>query len=252
MNTASDQTRSVVEQINEAIRENPLAAGFIGAGIAWMLFGGRDGISATMRGATERVSNAAAGAQRAGVSVIRELTETGANAASSARQKVSEVADSVASIVPEMSASDISELGSKTEQQIRHAANAGLDQARGFQTRLSRMLEQQPLLLGAAGVVIGVGIASTFAETSFEQNAMGDKADQAREKIGEVANAAKDHATHVLSEVQDEAERQGLTIDGAREAATAMGEKISGIAQVTRESFEGLGSSPIRKPTPGA
>lgn len=43
MNLKNEINRAapVVDRLNDAIRENPLAAGLIGAGLAWMLFGSR-------------------------------------------------------------------------------------------------------------------------------------------------------------------------------------------------------------------
>ena len=38
-----DRAGPVVDRLNAAIRDNPLAAGLIGAGIAWMLMGGAKG-----------------------------------------------------------------------------------------------------------------------------------------------------------------------------------------------------------------
>ena len=38
-----DRAGPVVDRLNTAIRDNPLAAGLIGAGLAWMLMGGAKG-----------------------------------------------------------------------------------------------------------------------------------------------------------------------------------------------------------------
>ena len=53
-----DRAGPVIDRVNAAIRENPLAAGLIGAGVAWMLFGGAKDLSATARDESGPAGNA--------------------------------------------------------------------------------------------------------------------------------------------------------------------------------------------------
>ena len=54
-----------LDRVNAAIRDNPLAAGLIGAGVAWMLFGGTKGfgvMAGVAKGAAVKAGSAVAAA----------------------------------------------------------------------------------------------------------------------------------------------------------------------------------------------
>jgi len=56
-----DRVGPVVDRLNAAIRDNPLAAGLIGAGLAWMLMGGAKGFG-VMAGAAKDAAGMAGSA----------------------------------------------------------------------------------------------------------------------------------------------------------------------------------------------
>src|SRR5690242_147019 len=90
----------VVDRFNDAIRENPLAAGLIGAGLAWMLLGSKG------FGAAAGLAKGAAGGSVSAVGAVGGATadgllSAGKAAASAARDTASRVADAAASIVPD-------------------------------------------------------------------------------------------------------------------------------------------------------
>src|SRR5512142_1552033 len=91
---------SVVDRVNAAIRENPLAAGLIGAGIAWMLLGGAKGFGVTAGVVKDAAGKAGAAATKAGTSVANGLAKAGSTAGTGLKNTTSDVAGSVASIVP--------------------------------------------------------------------------------------------------------------------------------------------------------
>src|SRR6185295_15203285 len=91
-----DRAGPVLNQLNSAIRENPLAAGLIGAGIAWMLLGGKGigGMTAAVSSAG-RTAGSAAGA--AGAAVVGGLANAGSSVASGLKQTGSQIADAIPS-----------------------------------------------------------------------------------------------------------------------------------------------------------
>ena len=233
----------MMDRLNAAIRDNPLAAGLIGAGVAWMLLGGSKGLGAVAGVATSAANNVGSAASTAMGAVTTGLTNAGSKFAGVAKDLGSEVTGSVASIVPDLSGPGTEEV-SKATSDARSAAGDGLnltaDKSRQFasamQSRLSESLDRQPLLLGAIGLAIGAGIASTFATTSVESEWMGEQGTAAREKLQDLADDVKDRAGEAMSRVKEEADRQGLTAAGAKNAASGIGEKVKTVAGAARES----------------
>ena len=239
-----NRAQPIVDSLNAAIRENPLAAGLIGAGIAWIFMGGTKGmgkIASAAKGAAVMSGSAAASA---GASVASASGRMGSGIASSVVDGVNKVknaaigvTEAAGSIVPDLAVSDtVDDLTSSAGQQVNAAAEQGRTYGRDLHSRLSESLEKQPLLLGALGLVIGVGVASAFATTSVEREWMGEHGSAAQEKLNNVVNQAKDLASTVVSDLKDEAKKQGFTPDAVTKAAGDMAEKVKTVANAARVS----------------
>jgi hypothetical protein len=238
-----DQAGPIIDRMNSAIRENPLAAGLIGAGLAWMLLGGAKGFGAVAGAAKGAAGKAGSAAAAAGNAMAGGLSKAASTAASGVKDSVSGIAGSVASIVPDLSVTQTdgaldaaSDVRSAIGHHLDTAAATGREYGAAVQSRLSESLERQPLLLGAIGLAIGAGIASTFATTAVESELMGEQGTAAREKLQDLADDVTERATQVIADVKDEASRQGLTTDAAKKAAAELGEKIKTAAGAGRDS----------------
>jgi hypothetical protein len=238
-----DRAGPVVDRVNAAIRENPLAAGLIGAGIAWMLLGGAKGFSAMAGIVGGAAGKAGAAASKAGSSVATSLAKAGSTAGASLKTAASDVAGSVTSIVPDLSIPDtdkafetLSDARAAMADRLDSAAIAGREYGAAIQSQLSGALERQPLLLGAIGLAIGAGIASTFATTAVEQELMGEQGSAMRERLQDVTEDVKQRAKRVMADVKQEAAQQGLTADAAKSAAGGIGEKLKTVAGAGRDS----------------
>jgi hypothetical protein len=238
-----DRAGPIVDRLNSAIRENPLAAGLIGAGVAWMLFGGAKGFGAVAGAAKGAAGKAGSAAAAAGNAMVSGLSKAASTAASGVKDSASEIPGSVASIVPDLSIPDTDgALGAAADaksaigNRLDSAAATGREYGAAIQSRLSESLERQPLLLGAIGLAIGAGIASTFATTAVESELMGEQATAAREKLQGLTDDVTERATQVVADVKDEAARQGLTTAAAKSAAAGIGEKIKTVAGAGRDS----------------
>jgi hypothetical protein len=235
-----DRATPVVDRLNAAIRDNPLAAGLIGAGVAWMLMGGAKGfgVMAGAAGLAGTTAASAGGAMASGVTKAASATTAGLKSAAS------DVAGSVASLVPDISVLDtdkayeaVADAGATVGNRINSAAAAGREYGAAIQSRLSESLEKQPLLLGAIGLAIGAGIASTFATTAVESELMGEQGTAAREKLQGLTDDVTDRAKQIASALKDEADRQGLTPDAAKSAAAGIGAKVKTVAGAGRDSL---------------
>jgi hypothetical protein len=248
-----DRAGPIVDRVNAAIRDNPLAAGLIGAGVAWMLMGGAKGFGAMAAAATGAASMAGSAAANAGSALASGVAKAGSATAAGLKAAASDGASSIGSLVPEISvpATDkafdaVSEAGATLGNKINSAAVAGRRYGVSIQSRLSDSLEKQPLLLGAIGLAIGAGIASTFATTSVESELMGEQGTAARETLQGLGDVVTDRAQKVVSEVKTEAQNQGLTPEAAKSAATDIGKKVKAVAGAGRES---VAQSFATKPT---
>jgi hypothetical protein len=237
-----DRAGPVVDRLNAAIRDNPLAAGLIGAGLAWMLMGGAKGFGVMAGAAKDAVGMAGSAAATAGGAVAGGVTKAALATAAGLKSAATDVTGSVASLVPDIPDTDkaieaSAEAGATVGNRINSAAAAGREYSAAIQSRLSESLEKQPLLLGAIGLAIGAGIASTFATTAVESELMGEQGSAARQKLQGLAGDVTDRAKQIASDLKDEAGRQGLTPDAAKSAAAGIGEKVRAVAGAGRESI---------------
>lgn len=234
------KSQPIVDRVNEAIRENPLAASLIGAGIAWMLLGGTKGIA--------KVAGAAATGAVAAGSAASNLASTtasaGARTASAVSDKVSELAASAASIVPDVPAPDadkaleaLAGASDAVANRVHAVAAAGNEYGAVIQSRLSEALDRQPLVLGAIGLGIGAVMASAFRSTEFEGELFGERGKAARETLEGLNEEVKDRAERVMTEVRDEVQRQGLAPEGLKDAATAIVGKVKTVASAAKDPF---------------
>jgi hypothetical protein len=237
-----DRAAPMVDRINDAIRENPLAAGLIGAGLAWMLFGAK-GLGAAAGLAKDAATGTVSAVGTVGGATADGLRSAGKAAASAVRGAASTVVDRAASIVPDLEAPDTAQFKDAAADAavalrdgLKSVGSAGGEYSRVLKSRLSDSLEHQPLLLGAIGLAIGAGIASSFATTEAEKEWIGERGAQARESVQGALNEAKDRAQEVLSEVQEEASRQGLTVEAAKEAASSVAGKLRNVADSASEA----------------
>jgi hypothetical protein len=233
----------VIDGLNAAIRENPLAAGLIGAGVAWMLLGGPKGLVAMAGAAKGAADKAGLAAVNAGNAVASGMSTASSNAAAGIKDAASVVTDTVASIVPDLSVPDtenayraVADAKSAVGERINSVEETSREYGAAIKSHLSESLERQPLLLGAIGLAIGAGIASTFASTAVEGEWMGEKSTAVREQLESLADDAKDRARQVVADVKEEADRQGLTTDAAKSAARGITDKVKNVAGAAHAS----------------
>jgi hypothetical protein len=244
MNIRNEINRAspLVDRLNDAIRENPLAAGLIGAGLVWMVLGSK-GLGTISGMAKDAAAGTVSAVGAVGGATADGLRSAGKAAASAARDAASSVA--ATSIVPDIEVPDTAQLsGAATEatsalnEGLKSVASAGGDYGRVLKSQLSDSLERQPLLLGAIGLAIGAGIASSFATTEAEKGWIGERGAQARGAVQDALNETKDRAQEVLSELQEEASRQGLTVEAAKGAASSVGSKLRSVAGSAGEAVK--------------
>ena len=182
------------------IRANPLPAALTGIGLGWLLMSARQ-------------QSSARGSYRTGAYAYdyppryEESGPTPGQAAERARDKAGETATQVQDKAGQV-ASQAQDRASRLGEQARYQARRAGD---GFQ----RMLQENPLAVGALGVGVGAAVGLAIPETTKEHEVMGEARDTVVEKAQEKAQDAQQRVQQVAQEAQSaaqqEAENQGLT-----------------------------------------
>ena len=235
-----------VSGLQDAVRQNPVSAALVGMGLLWMFTGGNRlstaaaFFPAVAKGAAAGaadgllrtagvVSAAGEGVKSLGERFVDGVRDTLSEATAATGDAVTRNMEGVKSVAAQSAAqlrSTTAEIG---------AAEYGVGQ---LQQNLKQTFERQPLLLGAIGLAIGAGMASAFAATQFEKDAVGETAERVTDQLKEMATTQVDKATaaaeRTLEAIKDEAQAQGLTAAAAKEGAAAIGKKVKTVAAAAR------------------
>lgn len=211
-------TRDLQGYLVRKVKENPLQAAGLAAGLAFpltrllatmpapiLLVGA--GIALSKTSVSETASDhLAEGAKSAFVDAASSAQDAAARANDTASAALGSISDSADSL--RAGASDAMD-----------AASASLASAA---SEVSDTLQQYPLILGAIGLAIGALIGGAVPASSAENEAFGELSDDLKRQAGTIASetldAAKEAAGDVYAEAADEAGRQGLTLESGAAA----------------------------------
>jgi hypothetical protein len=223
-----------LDNLNDAVRENPVAAGLIGVGLAWMVFGGSKMLVRDTRGAVgaardtiDTAANAAAEAIEPTVTHVREAASGMSDAVSAGVEAaVSRVSDAVTGGQATPGASSIW----KSTDVGRWVSSSG----RG----LVDVLDRQPLALAAVGVAVGAAIASAFPRTEAEDRFIGSAGETLRETVKDAASTVGDRVSAAIDAATDEAVAQKLTPATAKAALRTGATKLKNVARAGLEATQ--------------
>ena len=247
---------SFVDSLGAAVQANPWSAALIGMGVLWLFAGGSStsllgsgtrrsllrpagegvrhiGSAAAHTGAravssmADSVRDAAHGATDAAAQFVGAVSESSSRVASSAGEALSTAFDT--SKTAASRAADASAAGSAM---LRDSATSATQWVGTMRGGLADLLEQQPLWLGAIGVVVGAGMATAIPATDFEKRVVAEAGEAVKDKFAQAASQAKD----VANAIAQEAEAQGLAPSGAARAVRNVGETVT---QKTKELIAG-------------
>ena len=226
-------TGTFMDQLNNAIRENPGSAGFLGLGILGMVFGETKIAS---------FSNALPGAARYVTDGVRSASEGAGAAAAKMAGKVDEAVQHASNAAKAGAEGAVDSVSSAKADASRTAVQVGRQIGNSVQKNFAATLEEQPLLLGIIGAGIGAGIASMFSSTAVEQDLAGAAASRVKDQIRDIANQAGERAEKVFDDVKREVIDQGFTAASASESLKNVADKVKAATVAAKESI--LTSSP--------
>ena len=235
-----------VSGLQDAVRQNPVSAALVGMGLLWMFTGGNR-LSTAAAFFPAVAKGAAAGAADGLLRTAGVVSAAGEGVKSLGERFVDGVRDTLSEATAATgdaatrSVEGVKSVAAQSAAQLRSttaeigAADYGVGQ---LQQNLKQTFERQPLLLGAIGLAIGAGMASAFAATQFEKDAVGETAERVTDQLKEMATTQVDRATsaaeRTLEAIKDEAQAQGLTAAAAKEGAAAIGKKVKNVAAAAR------------------
>ncbi|WP_420133083.1 hypothetical protein [Rhodopseudomonas sp.] len=224
-----------IHDLGDAMRRNPVSTALIGMGVLW-LFAGSAGPRAS------KIARSA-GLDRV-PDVASDLVETG-------RARIHDVQDRISDSMADVGAKAASMAGA-----VRDSSSAVLDRASDLgrqipeagselfgaaRSRMTDLLEEQPLLLGAIGLAIGAGIAASLPSTAVEADLFGDTSDEFKAQARGLVDHASERVTaatrDAVTAAADEARRQGLTPDGVMKAVGEVGDKARRVVDAAEDNL---------------
>lgn len=219
------------------------------------------GASARTHSASERASGAARSASERASGAARSASERASGMAHTASERASqyahsasETADSMRHRASETAYSARERLAGAGSAAYGYAADAGSrlrDTGSSLQGSLTRLIDEQPLVLGAIGLAVGAAIGAALPNTRAENRMFGSTADRVKGQASSMAreglNEAEARARHAARDVRDTLDERGYSPRGASDTLGAVAETVkSDLVGGGRREEESEG-----KPTPG-
>lgn len=223
-----------LDNLNDAVRDNPVAAGLIGLGLAWMVLGKSGAVVRDTSG----VARAAKRTMDTAVDLARGPAASGV--VDHVRKAAADVSDAVSETVQVAG----SRIGDAMERLKSSSPDPGTQSEFGRHfplppaNRLADLLNRQPLALAAVGVAVGAAIASALPPTSVEGRLIGTAGEKLRETMADAADTVADKAVSAIEAATDEAVAQGLTPDAAKHAVQGAAAKLKTVADAGLEALE--------------
>jgi len=210
----SDAQRSLMQ----SIRENPIPVVMVGLGLGWMI------LNASTRKKRMGADSQYDDSQRRGArSMYDEHQGEGwssmyyddrqgsdydrqeSGAMDRVRNKASDVVDTVkqkTSHLADETQRKASEVGERAEEMASRVA----DQTRMQTRRVERAFQDNPLVIGAAALALGLAAGLAIPSTETEDELVGETRDELVDKVRDVAEDTKAKVQQVAERVMDQAE----------------------------------------------
>jgi hypothetical protein len=228
----------------ETVRDHPVPAALVGAGVAWLVYEGvrrhypeaiydrtRDALESAGEGISsfgEKVSDAAS-------STGERFREQFDQSAAASRERTARFGRSVKS-----GAARLGEMVRDGASAAGHAVEQGYDYGR---EALGDLWQNHPLACGVGVLALGVATGMMLPSTDAERRAAGERARRILDRVGSAGRGLLDQGRQVADRVlhkgtstlADEAEREGLTPERlarkVRRIARRVGEAVTDTAE---------------------
>jgi len=236
-----------LDNLKTQVRDNPLPLALVGAGLAWLFLGGGPTTSEIRERAQDFGSNGEDGDTHSAKlhgSVFDRPLESSAESSLEAVKPLSEFASATYSAVTDAvstaqdAVSDASAAAKAYATGARHTISKGSSRVgRKVQSGFLDVLSNEPLVLGALGIAVGTAIGAMLPSTDIEDANVGPYRDKLRDEAEKVVSDSVEEAKNIASStyetVKDEADRQGLSLDGK-----TIAERVADVGKAAVENVE--------------
>jgi ElaB/YqjD/DUF883 family membrane-anchored ribosome-binding protein len=238
--SVGEQARHTGSRLANVIRENPIPVAAIGLGVTWLVAQQRSkrGLARYgYRGPERRISGYSE--RRRGLG-----TRSGATAgatrepATGMAERVEGMAEGIGDVA-ERAQERMSELGSEAKERMQQFGSRAREQTHRVGARLERMIDQNPLVVAAGAVVVGLAAGLLLPGTRREDELMGSARDQLMERAGDTVERVKEAAGEAAREVTETVTEQ------AKESASRVSEATK---EALKEQTGGMTQAPRRRP----
>lgn len=253
-----------VRNLGTSVRANPLPVALITAGIGWLMSGRSGSFPRISHGSsrprdrivrTERLDttyDGYAGSERLedeaweeGPGFITRAARSVEETTSSARDRLgraAEAASDAAQSAMDETRGSLESLRRSAGQGFRRFRESAGEQGRHVRARAETFADEQPVLLAVAGLALGALVGAMARSTATESRLMGEASDRLKRRAKDEAVSSVEQATEAAKRtygaVREEAEREGLMGESARETVDELGRKVRKVAKKGKEQLE--------------
>ena len=112
-------------------------------------------------------------------------------------------------------------VGEQSERIVQQAQST-------LQDGISRVLNEQPLVIAVAGMAAGAALASVLRPTNFEKEALGPIGDQVAEAANRVGEQIKEATATAGETLKKAADQRGLNAEGLKDVASEVAGAFKG------------------------
>ena len=209
-----------LSSVGGTMRSHPVPLAMIGIGLGWLALAssGYDrkiARSGAMRSARDRAGSAASHARDAFYSATSQVSEAAGHAYERAGSAVSSASESVRDRGTRLT-SRVYGGDSATEYGARAEHRTGRSMTSSFWD----MVEEHPLIAGVMGMTLGAALGASIPSTRYENRWVGDYADDATERVKDMAQEYMDRGTRAArAAVEAAREEASGAVEAAKDAA---------------------------------
>lgn len=176
--------------------------------------------------AAGRMAETAADAKAAAFASAKSVADKASDLATDAKSAVADVVSAVQNRAA-AAAESASETASKARERAVEISGKSRD-------AVMAMAESNPLLVAGVGLGIGAFIAASLPPSDAENRWFGETSEELKKQARKAASSgiqhAKDVAADVASDVAAAVEREGLSVEGVKEAVSGLTEGVKSVA----------------------
>ncbi|MEO8040349.1 MAG: DUF3618 domain-containing protein [Betaproteobacteria bacterium] len=189
--------REYVSNLGASARRDPIPLALVGIGLGWLMIAGRRGPEHG-EGMAQRSGGPSAAAVADGLSGTVDSVR---DSVSSVRDSVSQATDRIADATRRIG--DTARAARDRAGQLTAAAH---ERSRQVRSGYARMVDEQPLALGAIGLAVGAVLAASAPRTHREDDLMGDASDRMKDDLKRVGEEQIERARSSLDATLDSPE----------------------------------------------